>query len=442
MKRKIVCALIAAMSLSVCSPVYATEVQRPSIGENIPENVQVVESEKDNIQQVIVEPSKPENYTNPTAQKIVEELKDENTKTTVMDILVIEAGGDKNNVTPEVAQKVAQKVEEVQQKTGTNISLYEPLSDPVDMKLLKDNGEVTLKPNGEVTLKKTYETAKGMDKKDLMVMQMDPETGAVTFSKVKTLDPETGEVTATLESMAAVTLMTKVPIVVKDVTPEKYENETTKNTVESLQKIQEEKKVIELKDVLVNMGAVETKDGELVQKEVQISEDTTINIEEYNAAMELADLAIKQGEEDYSYNMAGTLDAGAQRTLDMVDWKRMVNAGYPDIDLDDLEANPDKLLSLEPFTLEGAFIAQMNPITGEMEYITDFELCFEMPEGEEEAVPEEKADEADAEEEEDNAWKIDDEDDRDRKMPNLVIRANYKSMGPFIIMMPKSTELN
>ena len=54
MKRKIVCALIAAMSLSVCSPVYATEVQRPSIGENIPENVQVVESEKDNIQQVNV----------------------------------------------------------------------------------------------------------------------------------------------------------------------------------------------------------------------------------------------------------------------------------------------------------------------------------------------------------------------------------------------------
>ena len=157
--------------------------------------------------------------------------------------------------------------------------------------------------------------------------------------------------------------------------------------------------------------------------------------------------------------MDGTLEAEARRDLNDVDWERLVKEAYPEFDVEAAKADPSLLAELEPFTIPGSVILQVNPITGEEEYIYEPEISFAFAEEEAAedttetaeadttettAVAEQTAAKADStavsteEADQENFWEVPDEDkEEDNVLPDLVLKAEYRSMGPFALFLEK-----
>jgi hypothetical protein len=215
--------------------------------------------------------------------------------------------------------------------------------------------------------------------------------------------------------------------------------------------------------VPVTAFASESDSEELSEDQIRIDEDTVINVNDYTSVMGFADLAIKQGD-DYLYDMDGSLLAETQRDITDIDWERIVLSEYEDFDVEAAKEDYTLLTELEPFVLKDSFIMQINAVTGEVSYIKEPTVSFafaetedEEEEDEEEEATDETVSETDAEtdtedaatedeeteEDEDSeedmglmSWTIEDEDKQDNSIPNLVIQAEFSSMGPFIIFMP------
>ena len=442
MKKRVASALIAAVTISMACSVYAA----PSISTFIPEAPVVVQGNLQQGEALVVQNVNTGAYQDKTVAAVVEKANDENTVMTVKEILTELKVDTKQETKTESGQKV-------------NPTLYEKLTPFADL-VVKSGEEVKYGSTETGTIKAsvTFEVAKEMEKEDLLMMQIDPDNGKVYFITAEELDKESGTITADFPTLGPVALLTKVPIVVKNVSPENYESE---KTAEVVTQFIDEKKDISFDDVLAAMGI--EKDEENGQNlEVRISEDVTVNRDDYTSSMGFADLAIKQGQENYLYDMDGSLEAEANRGLDEVDWERMVLSAYPDFDVEAAKEDPALLESLEPFVLKDSFIMQINPVTGEEEYIYEPVIYFgnsmagetEGETGAEDA--EAAADEAtdvtaegtegtetgtDGTEDDEDAlmrgWNIEDEDRKDTGIPNLVIRAEFKSMGPFAIFMNK-----
>ncbi len=419
MKRKIICVLIAAMSIGMAGTVFAI----PSISQLIPEAPTVVEGNLKEDEKLAVDNANPDKYTNKKVSETVKWANDDATVTTVKEILEkIEKGSAKKAAT-ETVTSTGKKV---------NPTLYEQLTPFVDL-VIKKNENVTYTSDGSIKAQVTVDAAIGMKKKELLVMQLDPETGKAYFSTVEKLNRKTGEMTVTFETLGPFSVLKTAPIVVKDVSPEDYKD---KKTAETVTKFLDEKKDIELSDVLKEMNSSESGEEKPVENEIQISDNLTINIEDYSSSMGFADMAIKQGQDGYLYDMEGNLDAEVHRDIQDVDWERMVASMYPEYDLDEAKEDLSRLEELDSFVLKNAFIMQLNPITGEAEYISEPEISFEFSRVEEDYETEEEDTD-----DEDGGWKIEGENKEDKDNPNVVIRGEYKSMGPFAVFMQKETQL-
>ena len=254
-------------------------------------------------------------------------------------------------------------------------------------------------------------------------MQIDPTTGKVYFIAPEEFNSATGEITATFPTLGPVAVLKTVPVVVKDTDPEKYENE---KVTEAVTQLKDETKGVNLADVLNILTTEDT-------TAIQVADGVTINAADYSTAMSFADLAIKQGE-DYLYDMDGSLEAEVNRDLAATDWQKLVQSVNPDYDIASAEADPSLLTELEPFTIPGSFLMQINPVTGEAEYIYEPELYF--------ALPNSKEDEEETEDDEEEVrtgWTVEDET-ASEDTPNLVICAEFKSMGPFAIFLPNDAQ--
>lgn len=446
MKRKAAAALLAALTLSMAMNVWAA----PSISQIIPENPQVVSGTLTGSQQLAVQNADPSAYADKTVADTVTWANDDNTVATIKEILTRLGLDTKAEFKDIFENKV-------------NPTLYEQLTPFVDL-VIKDGNNVSYASNGQIKAKITVEAAKEMKKEDLLLMQVDATTGKVYFMPIEEFDPVTGEITATFPTLGPIALLKKVPVVVRDTDPDKYESEKAKELVT---KFADEKKDIELSDVL----DVLKEENETVPETVAIKDkednDVEITVANYNSAMGFADLAIKQGQEDYLYDMDGTLEAEARRDLNDVDWERLVKEAYPEFDVEAAKADPSLLAELEPFTIPGSVILQVNPITGEEEYIYEPEISFAFEE-EEAAEDTTKAADADATEtadadttettavaeqtaakadstavstedaDQENFWEVPDEDkEEDNVLPDLVLKAEYRSMGPFALFLEK-----
>ena len=400
MKRKTIAALIAVLTVGMSTSVWAA----PSISQIIPEAPVVVSGNLTGGQTLVVTNVNTNAYKDTTVAEVVKKANDDNTVTTVKEILT--------------ELKVDTKKEEVETTTGTKVNpaLYEQVTPFVDL-AIKEGDKITLESTGAVTATITVDAVKEMEKKDVLLMQIDPNSGKVFFVAPEKMDKATGEITATFQTLGPVAVLKTVPIVVKETTPEKYENE---KAAEAVTKFQEEKKDVALSDVLDVLTTEDT-------TAIQVAEGVTVDAANYSTAMGFADLAIKQGE-DYLYDMDGSLEADAHRDLADTDWQRMVQSVLPDFDIAAAEADPELLTELEPFTIPGSFLMQINPVTGEAEYIYEPELSFATAN-------------ADTDEEEVRAsWKIKDEDASANEAPTLVIHAEFKSMGPFAIFLPNDAQ--
>lgn len=430
MKKAAVSILIAAMTAGMAVSVWAA----PSISQFIPEAPVVIAGNLQENEALIVQNVNTGAYQNKTVAETVEWANDDNTVSTTKEILTRLDIDTAQEFRTESGQKV-------------NPTLYEQLTPFADL-VIKSGEEIRYQGNGTIKASVTFEAAKEMKKQELLLMQIDPNSGKVYFITPETLDKNSGTITADFPALGPVTLLKKVPIVVKNVSPEKYEN---KKAAEAVTKFLKEKADIKLDDVLTALG-IERDEEKGENIEIRINVGVTIHRDDYSSSMGFADLAIKQGQENYLYDMDGSLEAEANRDLNETDWERMVLSEYPDFDVEAAKEDLSTLEDLDPFVLEDSFIMQINPVTGKEEYIYEPEIFFAYAEekngqeaeaDEEEAAESENTDAAvseDTEEEEDSllgGWNIEDEDRSDEEIPNLVIRAEFKSMGPFAIFMNK-----
>lgn len=407
MKRKTIAALIAVLTVGMMSTsVWAAK----SISQIIPEAPKVVSGNLTAGQTLAVKNVDTSAYKNPTVAEAVKKANDDNTITTVKEILT-DLGVDT-------------KTEEIKTTSGTviNPSLYEMVTPFIDL-VIEENGKTIYETTGEITATITVEAVKDMNKKDILLMQIDPTTGKVYFIAPEEFNSATGEITATFPTLGPVAVLKTVPVVVKDTDPEKYENE---KVTEAVTQFKDETKGVNLADVLNILTTEDT-------TAIQVADGVTINAADYSTAMGFADLAIKQGE-DYLYDMDGSLEAEANRDLASTDWQKLVQSVNPDYDIAAAEADPSLLTELEPFTIPGSFLMQINPVTGEAEYIYEPELYFALPNSDED----EEETEDDVEEVR-TSWTVADETTSE-DTPNLVIRTEFKSMGPFAIFLPNDAQ--
>lgn len=431
MKRKTAAALITALALAATASVAAA----PSISQIIPENPRVVEGNLKDGQQLVVKNADTAAYQDKKVAEAVEWANDDNTVPTVKEILTRLDVDTKQEFRTESGHKV-------------NPTLYEQLTPFVDL-VIQEGNQVSYTSDGQIKATVTVDAAKGMDRRDLLVMQIDPNSGKVYFVTVERFNREKGEITATFPTLGPISLLKTVPIVVKDVSPEKY---ASRKTAEVVTEFIEKKKDIEFEDVLHSMDILDKLDPQK-PTELKLTDLVTVSIQDYSSAMGFADLAIKQGQDSYLYDMDGTLEAEARRDIHDTDWERLVLAGNPDFDTEAAREDLSMLTELDPFVVEDSFVMQIDPVTGEAEYIYEPELYFAYAEdGDADAGAEDTEDTQEAETGEDTAdvedtasgeedvlqgWEIHDEDREDEEAPDLVIRAEYRSMGPFAIFMPK-----
>lgn len=433
MKRKYFSILLAAVTIAASSSVYAA----PSIGQIIPEAPKVIEGNLSGNQQLIVKDVDTGAYKDQTVADVVTKVNDDNTKITM------------NEVLKELEVDTTEPV-----KTNTNKvvnpSLYEPITPFVDL-VIKEDDKITYESTGEIKTTITIEAAKDVNKKDVLLMQIDPTTGKVSFIAVEKLDKKTGEVTATFDTLGPVALVEKVPIVTKKISPEKYEN---KKVAEVAEKLKNEKAGFKLTDFISELTDTEG-------KEIKLEDGKTINLDEYVSTSSLVDMAIKMSD-DYSYDMSGSLLAEVNCDIDKIDWQSLVTANDANFDVTEAENNMDLLTEIEPFTIPDSIVVQADATTGELNYLVEPELSFAYPEDEEET--EEADDTADTEEtaeaettaadsQEDTTaaddsesedtndenelmhWVVEDEDKENTKQPNLVIKGEFKGMGPLAIFL-------
>ena len=434
MKKKYLSILLAAVTITAAMSVYAA----PSISTIMPEAPRVVEGNISAGQKVIVQNANIAAYKNKTVADLVDKVNDDSVQMTMEDILTaLGINADEQQETPD--------------GRDVNPSLYELLTPFVDV-AIQEGDNVTYESDGSIKVTLNIEAAKGAKMEDLLLMQIDQETGKVSFIPAEELDPETGDMTVTLPSLGPVALVGKVPVVSKKATPELYSNEKVAEVAD------------QLKDEAAGFAMIDfAKDFmEADATEIKVSDDKTINPDDYESVTELMDLAIKAGD-TYNYKMNGYLNAEVNCEISKVNWQKMVAAAYPDFDAAAAETDPSLLVNLAPFTLDDVVVAQADAVTGEMYYLTDVEFSFAYPEDEEteaaetEAAETEVATEAETEKEasesetetealessEDNKeelmiWDVQDEDKKDEKQPNLVIKGKFTGMGPLAVFMKKA----
>lgn len=434
MKKKYLSILLAAVTITAAMSVYAA----PSISTIMPEAPRVVEGNISAGQKVIVQNANIAAYKNKTVADLVDKVNDDSVQMTMEDILTaLGINADEQQETPD--------------GRDGNPSLYELLTPFVDV-AIQEGDNVTYESDGSIKVTLNIEAAKGAKMEDLLLMQIDQETGKVSFIPAEELDPETGDMTVTLPSLGPVALVGKVPVVSKKATPELYSNEKVAEVAD------------QLKDEAAGFAMIDfAKDFmEADATEIKVSDDKTINPDDYESVTELMDLAIKAGD-TYNYKMNGYLNAEVNCEISKVNWQKMVAAAYPDFDAAAAETDPSLLINLAPFTLDDVVVAQADAVTGEMYYLTDVEFSFAYPEDEEteaaetEAAETEVATEAETEKEasesetetealessEDNKeelmiWDVQDEDKKDEKQPNLVIKGKFTGMGPLAVFMKKA----
>ena len=407
----------------------------PSISTIMPEAPRVVEGNISAGQKVIVQNVNTAAYKNKTVADLVDKVNDDSVQMTMEDILTaLGINADEQQETPD--------------GRDGNPSLYELLTPFVDV-AIQEGDNVTYESDGSIKVTLNIEAAKGAKMKDLLLMQIDQETGKVSFIPAEELDPETGDMTVTLPSLGPVALVGKVPVVSKKATPELYSSEKVAEVADQLK---DEEAGFAMTDFVKDFMETDA-------TEIKVSDDKTINPDDYESVTELMDLAIKAGD-TYNYKMNGYLNAEVNCEISKVNWQKMVAAAYPDFDAAAAETDPSLLVNLAPFTLDDVVVAQADAVTGEMYYLTDVEFSFAYPEDEEtEAAETEVATEAETETEaaesetetetetlestEDNKeelmiWDVQDEDKKDEKQPNLVIKGKFTGMGPLAVFMKKA----
>ena len=193
-----ICAAVMTFSLS------AGAIAAPSIGELIPEAPVVAAGQEEYIPEgskLVVTNVETQNYTSEKVKDAVEAFNAEDSTVTIQDTMkALGVDVTKENKTTD--------------ETVVDLTEYKALMPKfADLALEKDN-ELSYKleqlAKGEkIEVSFKLELAKELNKDDLLIMQIDPETEEVYFIEIKDFDPETGEITADFPCLGPIIVLTK-----------------------------------------------------------------------------------------------------------------------------------------------------------------------------------------------------------------------------------------
>lgn len=429
MKRKMMLGVIAAMVVSMAVPAYAL----PSISTIAPQNPTVVSGENySSDEQLTIVKADTTKYADTKVQDVVKKTEDKSQTVTVTEITKELVGEEESkNVTTTKGKKI-------------NTDAYERATDFVDL-VIKKEDQISYESKGEVTATVNIEVAKGMKKEDVLLMQIDPQTGKPYFIEVDKLDPETGDVTATFPTLGPVMLIEKSILRTDDLKTEEYENTAVKETMETYK---DQKDGIVLADLTKGITGEEA-------TEIEVGGEK-LDPKNMKSAMPLTDLFVQVGKDDASYDLEGDLDIHFVTSLDKVDYEEIIKKYDPDFDFEAVKnGDYSGLIALGKIKIPGSCVAQTNTKTGEVSYI-EATISFELPVSEEETAEDttEAADTAttettdtteaaDTTSEETTASTDDSEDLVTRfdvedasaategTKPNFVIEGTFKGVGPF-----------
>ena len=346
MKRKMLLALIAAMTVSMTTPVFAA----PSIGQYVEKTTK-----------------------NTTGLSSSQKLVVENLDTSIIKNEKAKAAIDAFNESQE-KDKFATLLKALGEDTSKPVTTdndnddtvspiyYEPVT-PAFNFAISEAGELKYELPGSVTTTLTVESLKGKNKDDILLMIIDVD-GKVHYITPDNLDPETGELTVTISALGIAIILEKAPIVAKDVDADKYENENVKAAAEQFKSVEEGTAV---SDIFAAAGV----EGTTVKNQ----NDEDVDISPYKTSGKLVEVAMKLGDE-YFTNAECRFDGAIQMELDQVNYKTLLkSAGI------DENASDEDLLNVEEFEASDYALAQLNAVNGEASVSTELKFSFEKVEG-------------------------------------------------------------
>lgn len=329
---------------------------------------------------------------------------------------------------------------------NVNLKLYDFITQFNNIEISGTDQEVTIRVPAATQLKAT----------DIMVMYIDPVTGEISLIFPTEFDPETGEMVVKFPGSGIFALMQKIPIVVRNVHPDEYNNKDVAAAVRSLP----EDQFLELKDWLAAFKI----DGD----KLTVADGVDVDIDDYNSANYMADIAVQYSLIQYGYNLTTKVNAKLYQQLDDIDYERILDYAGVKYDADEIKADRSKLEDIEPFVLKDSFVFHVDATTGETSIAYEPEICFrhtkdltdyevkimnEDVHDESVEIPDKTSDhslfldvyaaEADngdlTEREKDivtfNVKDIDNDDDDEMNI--VMSHDKYLGMGPFLLLMPK-----
>ena len=190
------CTAVMTASLSVAA------IAAPSIGELIPEAPAVTAGQEEYIPEgakLVVTNVETQNYMNEKVTKAVDEFNaDDSTLTiqNVMETLGVDREGENKTADGNVVD-----LKEYKALMPAFADLVLKKEDIISYELKDEDAKI------EASFK--LELAKELNKDDLLIMQVDPETEEVYFIELKDFDPATGEITAEFPCLGPIVVLTK-----------------------------------------------------------------------------------------------------------------------------------------------------------------------------------------------------------------------------------------
>ena len=344
MKRKMLLAMIAAMTVSMSVPVFAA----PSIGQYVEKTTKNTTGISGS-QKLVVENLDTSVIKNETAKAAVDEFSKSDEKNK-LEKLLVNLGVDTTKPVPTENGGTASPV------------YYEPVTPAFNL-AISENDKLKYELTGSVTTTLTVESLKGKDKDNILIMVIDAD-GKVHYITPDALDPETGELTATFTALGTVVILEKAPIVSKSIESDKYENENVKAVAEQFKSAEEGTAV---SDIFAAAGV----EGTTVKDQNGEDED----ISQYKTCGSLVEVAMKLGDE-YFTNEECQFEGTVQMDLEHVDYKALLKSAGIDENTSD-----EDLLNVEEFEAPDYVLAQLNAVSGEASVSTGLKFGFEKVEG-------------------------------------------------------------
>lgn len=199
-----IAAVICAAALTVTMGI--TALAAPSIGQLIPTAPVLVSGTIEDGAELVVQNVNTKEYKEQAVKDVVEDFNDDEKLVTVEEVL--------EALLPLPANEKFKDAEsgEVVYKTNKDNDIdpleYEALMPFVDL-VLKKGETLEYNSEGELVVTVRAEVAKDLEKDDLIILMIDPETGEIHFIELDEYDPETGDITAEFPCLGPFTILTK-----------------------------------------------------------------------------------------------------------------------------------------------------------------------------------------------------------------------------------------